>query len=84
MNKTLIVTCLMVMFFSTALTTDSGFLLQKITDLQLVWSDAGSGGTHDISIWRPKTTSNKIHTISHVAVYGYNKPEYVWGLIATN
>lgn len=50
-----------------------GDVLARPIDYAWVWSDWGSGGTHDVSIWEPLPTAGYT-CLGTVTVLGYNKP----------
>lgn len=52
--------------------TDPSYVQQPIS-YELIWNDRGSGGQHDVSIYRPIPSSGYI-SLGDVVVQGYNPP----------
>ena len=44
----------------------------------MIWSDRGSGGKHDFSIWKPKIEGAFV--TSHIGVRGYGKPNLAYAI----
>ena len=44
------------------------------TDFKRIWNDRGSGGKHDVSIYRAKSSSG-YYSLGDIAIKGYGKPK---------
>ncbi|RKH30616.1 Vps62-related protein [Corallococcus sicarius] len=58
---------------TTFLVRGEGDLLARPSNYTWIWSDSGSGGTHDVSFWEPVAPAGYT-CLGHVAVLGYSKP----------
>ncbi|RKG92696.1 DUF946 domain-containing protein [Corallococcus terminator] len=58
---------------TTFLVRGEGDLLARPSNYNWIWSDSGSGGTHDASFWEPVAPAGYT-CLGHVAVLGYSKP----------
>ncbi|MCY1040730.1 Vps62-related protein [Corallococcus sp. bb12-1] len=58
---------------TTFLVRGEGELLARPSNYNWIWSDSGSGGTHDASFWEPVAPAGYT-CLGHVAVLGYSKP----------
>ena len=74
MKMMILVLCLMC---AQVLSTDYDpkFEVVKITKFEYVWSDRGSGGKIDISIWKPIPDTPDVHPISYVVAPNYDQPK---------
>lgn len=55
---------------------NNGITLAKITDLNLVWKDSGSGADDDISIWRAGSVPGGYYRIGDVAIGNHHGNTY--------
>ena len=50
----------------------SVFQFHKITKFKKIWTDRGSGGDTDFSIWKPNSTDPNVNILSYYGKQGYD------------